>query len=426
MGAALFEDLIPLYPLYAVLFADPGVPGAGLGSAEISALFVIWSASSVIVEVPTGVLADRLSRRKLLIAGPLVTASGFALWTVAPSFLSFATGFVLWALGGSLRSGTTQALVYDELALLGRSQAYARLSGRMRAAAALGVVGGTALAAPLFSWGGYDAVGVASVVACLVCSLMSAMLSETRAGRDGTAVDDAGRSVPVEDGTEPDPADAARTDPDTDSGPGWLAIVRSGRRSLRTQPVARRMLLLGVVLTWVAALDEYLPLLIGSFVADAAGVTGDGSPTSDPVAVALLMIVVSIGDIAGALAAGRFRSVAAIGPAVGLGAVVLIGAALWGHPAAALGVAAAFGVLGWARVVADAELQDRLSSTSRATVTSLAGMGEELVAILAYAGWAAGSAWLGPAGLFAVAALPYVVVSALLIGGAMTVRASRR
>nr|WP_064570866.1 MFS transporter [Gordonia sp. LAM0048] len=403
MGAALLEDLIPLYPLYAVLFADPGVPGAGLGPAEISALFVIWSVSSVIVEVPTGVLADRLSRRKLLVVGPMITASGFALWTAAPSFLSFATGFVLWALGGSLRSGTTQALVYDELVRLGRTHDYARLSGRMRAAAALGVIGGTALAAPLFSWGGYGLVGVASVVACLVCSLLSAMLPETRADRNRPDHDDLGSA----DG-EPDP--------------GWYAIVRSGRRSLRTQPVARRMLLLGVALTWVAALDEYLPLLIGSFLGDDAG----GSGHTDPGGVALLMTVVSVGDIAGALAAGRFRSVAAIGPAVGLGAIALIGAALWGHPVAALGVAVAFGVLGWARVVADAELQDRLSSTSRATVTSLAGMGEEVVAILAYAGWALGSAWLGPAGLFVVAALPYVVVSGMLIGGAMTVSASRR
>ncbi|MFE0750163.1 MFS transporter [Gordonia sp. NPDC058843] len=412
MGAALLEDLIPLYPLYAVLFADPGIPGAGLGPAEISALFVIWSVSAVIVEVPTGVLADRLSRRKLLIAGPLLTASGFALWTAAPSFVSFAVGFVLWALGGSLRSGTTQALVYDELVHLGRSQDYARLSGAMRAAAAVGVIGGTALAAPLFSWGGYDAVGLASVIVCALCSLVSAMLPETRVGR-GT--DDRGRADPDDLGSA-----------DADSAPGWLGIVRSGWISLRTQPVARRLLLLGVALTWVAALDEYLPLLIGSFVGEAASTGSGGTSGADPRAIALLMIVVSMGDIGGALAAGRFRSVAAIGPAVGLGAIVLIGAALWGHPAGALGVAVAFGILGWARVIADAALQDHLSSASRATVTSLAGMGEELVAILAFAGWALGSAWFGPAGLFAVAALPYVGVSALLIGGAITVRASRR
>ncbi|WP_238422610.1 MFS transporter [Gordonia sp. 'Campus'] len=403
MCAATLEDLIPLYPLYAVLFADPSIPGAGLGAAEISTLFVIWSVASVIVEVPTGVLADRVSRRALLVAGPWVTASGFALWTFVPSFATFALGFVLWAIGGAMRSGTTQALVYDELVHLGRAHGYARLSGAMRAAGAIGVIAGTASAAPLFASGGYVAVGLGSVIACILCSLVSAALPETRR---------AASVVPAEtDG----PAEGS-----DDGSVGWLQVIRSARNSLRTQPAARRLLLLGVGLTWIAALDEYLPVLVGTFVSHAP----DVGP--DPRAVALLMVVVSVGDIAGALAAGRFRSVAAVGPAVGVGATVLVAAALWGHPVGAVGVAAAFGLLGWARVVVDAALQDRLESASRATVTSLAGVGEELVAIAAFAGWAIGSGWSGPAGLFALAALPYVVLSAVLTGGAMTARASRR
>ncbi|WP_439029650.1 MFS transporter [Gordonia terrae] len=411
MGAAALEDLIPLYPLYAVLFADPAVPGAGLGAAEISTLFVIWSVASVIVEVPTGVLADRVPRRVLLVVGPWVTASGFVLWTLVPSFATFAVGFVLWAIGGALRSGTTQALVYDELVHLNRAGDYARLSGAIRAAGAVGIIAGTASAAPLFACGGYAAVGLGSVIACVLCSLVSATLPETR----GPSVVPAETDVPAE-ADVPAETDVPAEGPDL----GWSQVVRSARSSLRTQPVARRLLFLGVGLTWIAALDEYLPLLVGSFVSRVPEVG------PDPRAVALLMIVVSVGDIVGALAAGRHRSTAAIGPAVGVGATVLIGAALWGHPVGAVGVAVAFGILGWARVVVDAALQDRLESASRATVTSLAGVGEELVAIAAFAGWAIGSGWSGPAGLFALAALPYVVLSAVLIGGAITARASRR
>jgi len=396
VGAALLEDLIPLYPVYAILFADSSVPGAGLSAAEISALFALWSVSTVIVEVPTGILADRYSRRRLLVAGPLVTGAGFALWTFAPSFLAFAAGFVLWAIGGSLRSGTNQALVYDELAHLGRSQDYARLAGAMRAAAAVGVIGGTALAVPLLGWGGYAAVGAASVVSCVLCAIASAGLPETGA-----------RTA--------DPEDADLDDADPDDAPtGWIAILRSGLNDLREQPVARRLLMLVIALTWVAALDEYLPLLVESFLA------GSGSGTT-PQVVALLMIVVAVGDICGSLAARRIRRPSAIGPAVGIGAVALVLVSLWGHPAGVVGIAVAFGIFGWALVVADAALQDRLSSGSRATVTSIAGMGEEVVAILAFAGWAAGSTHLGPAAMFAIAALPYAVVA-----GAMTVRASRR
>lgn len=395
MGAALLEDLIPLYPVYAILFADSTIPGAGLSAAEISALFALWSVSTVIVEVPTGILADRYSRRRLLVAGPLVTGAGFALWTFAPSFLSFAAGFVLWAIGGSLRSGTNQALVYDELAHLGRSQDYARLAGAMRAAAAVGVIGGTALAVPLLGWGGYAAVGAASVGACVLCAIASAGLPETGA-----------RTA--------DPDDADLDDADPDEPTGWIAILRSGLHDLRDQPVARRLLMLVIALTWVAALDEYLPLLVESFLA------GSGAGTT-PQAVALLMIVVAVGDICGSLTARRIRRASAIGPAVGIGAVALVLASLWGNPAGVVGIAVAFGIFGWALVVADAALQDRLNSGSRATVTSIAGMGEEVVAILAFAGWAAGSTHLGPATMFAIAALPYAVVA-----GAMTVRASRR
>ncbi|WP_439644543.1 MFS transporter [Gordonia namibiensis] len=383
-----------------MLFADPTVPGAGLSPAEISALFILWSLSTVIVEVPTGVLADRFSRRRLLVAGPLVTGAGFALWTVTPSFPSFAAGFMLWAIGGSLRSGTSQALVYDELAILGRSHEYARLSGAMRAAAAIGVIGGTALAVPLLAWGGYTAAGVASVTACVLCALVSAGLPESgRPGAGGPGQD----SSPGADTAELDAPD------------GWLAVLRGALRHLRDRPIARRLLVLVIALTWVAALDEYLPLLAESFLG------GPMSGAATPEAVALLMIVVAAGDICGSLAARRVRDTVMVGPAVGLGASALIAAALWAHPAGVVGVAVAFGVFGWALVVADAALQDRLDSASRATVTSIAGVGEEVVAILAFAGWAAGSVHLGPAALFAIAALPYAVGA-----GAMTVRASRR
>ena len=100
VAAALFTDLIPLYPVYAVMFADPTVPGAGLNPAQISALFIIWSVTSFVAEVPSGIVADRLSRRRLLMISPVITGGGFALWTFTPSFVAFAVGFVLWGVGG--------------------------------------------------------------------------------------------------------------------------------------------------------------------------------------------------------------------------------------------------------------------------------------------------------------------------------------
>ncbi|ROZ99233.1 MFS transporter [Gordonia sp. OPL2] len=390
------------------MFADPDVAGAGLSAAEISSLFVLWSLCSFVFEIPTGMLADRMPRRWLLVAGPVVTGAGFALWTWWPSYGAFAAGFVLWSAGSSLRSGSLQALLFDTLAARGESLRYAALAGRVRAMGACGVLLGTALAAPLTAWGGYEAAGAASLVSCGVCALASAALPEDAPP---------GRS-------RRDDRPAPGTEPAADGAPGLSAVAGMmwRRRSLR------RVVVLLVALTWVAALDEYLPLLADEMW---SGRTESGRSAASGVAV--LMVVVAVGDIGGGIAAGRTATAGLAARRLArwltAGAVALAVGALTGHPVGILLVAFAFGVFGWSMVMVDAAMQQRVPSSSRATVTSVVGVGEEMVAIAAYGAWALGSGWLPPTALFAIAAVPYVVVGVYLrlsAPGATTARASAR
>ena len=77
---SFLDDFVLLYPVYSLLFAD-----TGLSTAEISSLFVIWSLTGFLLEVPSGVWADVVSRRLLLVAGPLLTAVGYGPWVAVPS-----------------------------------------------------------------------------------------------------------------------------------------------------------------------------------------------------------------------------------------------------------------------------------------------------------------------------------------------------
>ena len=70
-----------LYPVYTLLFSD-----TGMSVWQISSLFVIWSVSSLVLEVPSGAWADATSRRRLLVIGPLLTAVTFGLWVAAPGY----------------------------------------------------------------------------------------------------------------------------------------------------------------------------------------------------------------------------------------------------------------------------------------------------------------------------------------------------
>ena len=92
------SDLVLLYPVYVLLFGD-----TGLTVGQISGLFVLWSVTAIVLEVPSGAWADTVSRRLLLCLAPLLTGACFALWVLAPSWWAFALGFVLWGAAGRAR-----------------------------------------------------------------------------------------------------------------------------------------------------------------------------------------------------------------------------------------------------------------------------------------------------------------------------------
>ncbi|HEU5157489.1 MAG TPA: MFS transporter [Streptosporangiaceae bacterium] len=368
---------MPLYPVYAVLFIE-----TGLSAAEISSLFAIWSVTGFVLEVPSGVWADVFSRRWLLTIAPALGGVGFALWTFVPSYLAFAVGFVLWGAGSAMQSGTQQALVYEELKRVGAAGAYARLTGRAEAASTAGQLIATALTGPVLAAGGYEAVGVASVATTLLAAAVGRTLPEARATRRPRA----GR------GTR-----RARRSRGTHG-----RVLRRGLAEVRRSRSVLRVLVLAAVLMGVSAIDEYVPLLVRS--------TGVG-----PTALTLLVGLMTVGFAVGGLFAGRGTRLLA--PALAAAAGCLAAGALSGSPIGIPLVAVAFGVFQWAHAAAEARLQDQISDDARATVTSLAGLGTELVGIAVFAGYAAGSLWLGPGPLFALVAVPYVIVALVLARG---------
>ena len=76
-----------------------------MSDAQISTLFIIWSVTSFLVEVPSGAWADTVDRRHLLVLSAVVYAAAFSSWLVWPTFAGFALGFVLWGVSGALMSG---------------------------------------------------------------------------------------------------------------------------------------------------------------------------------------------------------------------------------------------------------------------------------------------------------------------------------
>ncbi|MEU7954099.1 MFS transporter [Micromonospora chalcea] len=388
-GYAFLTDLVLLYPLYVLLFAD-----TGLSVGQISSLFVLWAAAGIVLEVPSGVWADTVSRRLLLCLAPLLAAAGFALWVLLPSYPAFAVGFLLWGTGGALRSGALEALVFTELERLGAADRYARLIGRARTAEVLGAVGSGVLAGPAYALGGYLAVGAASVATCLLAAAVAARFPEHRPRS----------SAPVPGGEPDGPRVSAAPG---DDEPGWLDSLRLGLREVRADRRVRAAVLLVAAVTAIwGGLDEYTGLL--------AADTGMAE-----VGVPLLLLLVWAGMTVGGLLAplGERLSHRGYAGLLVFAAGATAAGALLRHPAGFVLLAAAFAAFQLATVLADVRLQARIAGSARATVTSLAGMATDLTIVAFYAGYGLLAGAVGNPAAFAVAVLPYLLVALWLFTG---------
>ncbi|PBC55213.1 MFS transporter [Rhodococcus sp. ACPA1] len=379
VGYVSTRDLIPLYGLYDLLFADHG-----LSVGQISSLFVIWSVVSFVAEVPSGAWADTVSRRGLLVFASVLYTAGFTVWILMPSYAGFAAGFVLWGISGAIQSGTFEALLYDELVARGAAGDFARLLGYANSGAMVCNLLATLTAAPLYVLGGYPLVGWVSVGATVVhggFALLLPAAPEAEESDETLAAADARRGL------------AAR----------YAAMLRAGLGEVTREAVVRRGVLLSAVLIAFLAFDEYFGLL-----------ARDGGTST--ASVPLLVAITVSGQVVGTALAGRTASMRAVtmGRAVAVAAILLGGGALLGGVPGFLALGVGYGILGNAMIVSEARVQDAITGPARATVTSVAGLLGEVAAVLIYAGVAVGSLWLSVTTLVAALAVP-VLLSAVLV-----------
>lgn len=107
---SFFADLIFIYPVYSVMFVDKG-----LSPLQISILLMVWAGTSFVLEVPSGVIADKYSRKNILVFSQLVRIIGYMFWVLMPNFLGFLVGFILWGIKSAFTSGTLESFIFDEL-----------------------------------------------------------------------------------------------------------------------------------------------------------------------------------------------------------------------------------------------------------------------------------------------------------------------
>lgn len=105
----------------------------GLDMFDVFLLQGIFAVAVVILEVPTGMVADRLGKRVSLIAASSTLLAGMLVYAIGFSFWTFLIAEIILAIGLSLLSGADSALLYDSLKAVGRADDFQQIEGRARA-----------------------------------------------------------------------------------------------------------------------------------------------------------------------------------------------------------------------------------------------------------------------------------------------------
>lgn len=119
---------------------------AGLDPLQMVLVGTVLELSVFLFEIPTGVLADRVSRRLSVIIGHFLVGAGFLIITLKPTFAVILAAQVVWGFGWTFISGAYPAWLTSEIGVSRANEAFLRAAQLAHLAALFGIALAIALA----------------------------------------------------------------------------------------------------------------------------------------------------------------------------------------------------------------------------------------------------------------------------------------
>jgi len=173
MGMSLSAAFLPLFAIEL----DPSGLLVGLVSSA-------WFISRIFTELPSGILADRFGKRKLLVGGLALSAVGAFLCSTADVIHVLIVGRTLWGLGTGLFFMSSSATIFD----LFESSVRGRALGAFQAIEFVGSFIGAPIGSFMVAYTQYSGVFVVAsglMVCSFIIALVSRGLRQMEERRDG-------------------------------------------------------------------------------------------------------------------------------------------------------------------------------------------------------------------------------------------------
>lgn len=136
-------------PMYIAFMQDR------LSITEISLLTGFQFFTQLILELPTGALADILGKRLTIVISYLFDTLYFAGFILSHSFWGFLFTYAMGGIGESLRSGSSEAILYDSLKQDGEEANFAKVNAKQGTIFQIGLITATILGGFLYQLNEY-------------------------------------------------------------------------------------------------------------------------------------------------------------------------------------------------------------------------------------------------------------------------------
>lgn len=196
----------------------------GLSLVQVGFCESIFHLTSLLSEVPSGILADRYHYRTVLILSRLMAILYAVIMLTADNFWLFALGFVISAWSYNLQSGTIDAFMYESLAVDKKQHRYPQIisasNSIIEAANTLGIV----IAGWFVHWH-FEMTYWIYLISAIVAIAALVVMIEPRRQKTGDAVDEKRLS--------------------------FVSIAKSAYQILKKQPRLRRLMIFHAVFSAV-------------------------------------------------------------------------------------------------------------------------------------------------------------------------------
>jgi len=324
----------------------------GLSYVQIGLMEVLFGIATIAAEVPTGAIADRFGRRVALGFGAL----GFAGATVLFALLNFPAlivGHLFMSITRTLMSGSDDALLFDSLRQLKRTDEYERHAGRASAVGTSSLLAATILAGPLVSLLDFRTVIIISAVGMGLAGLIALTLREPPRREADINADG--------DGEQP---------PSTPSGTAVLNEIRVGLRiSFRNRQVLWAILFGGVLLATLDLPEFFIQPFVRSHGVDPSLDLAQGLTYSSLMLPSFVGLM--IGAMLAAPLAARLGERWSLPAVLAAGLLVFIPLLLVDHLALVASLAFLAAATAAVQPLAGGYINRRIPSDQRATVLSI-------------------------------------------------------